>query len=110
MSEKIIKICPHCKEANLRTVDAELLTEFKYCRTCKVELFLDELDEKVEKTMRFINENGRAIYYKENPNSKEKRRESLKRTMMARRKGQFPVLEVSRRDQALLRKLREVRK
>ena len=110
MSEKIIKICQHCKEANLKTMDAELSTEYKYCRTCKVELFLDECDEKVEKTMRFVNENGRAIYYKENVASKEKRRESLKRTMMARRKGQFPVLAVSRKDQALLRKLREGRK
>lgn len=110
MSEKIIKVCPHCKEGSLKTKDAGLSTEYKYCTHCKVELFLDECDEKVEKTMRFVNENGRAIYYKENVNSKEKRRESLKRTMMARRKGEFPVLAVSRRDQALLRKLRKGRK
>ena len=110
MSEKIIKICPHCKDASLRTMDAGLSTEYKYCLTCKVDLFLDEVEEKVEKTMRFVNENGRAIYYKENPTSKEKRRESLKKTMIARRKGQFPVLAVSRRDLSLLRKLRKGKK
>jgi len=110
MSEKIIKVCPHCKEAGLKTMDAGLSTEYKYCTGCKTELFLDECDEKVEKTMRFVDENGRAVYYKENTSSREKRRESLKRTMIARRKGKFPVLAVSRRDQNLLRKLRKGKK
>jgi len=100
--KKIIKICPHCKEASLRTKDKGLSTEYKYCLGCKVELFKDELDEKIEIVHSYFAEDGKRIFYKDNEVSNAKRIETLRKTLIAKKaKG------LSYRDRNTLRQLRK---
>ena len=100
--KRIIQICPHCEEANLRTKDKGLSTEYKYCLGCKVELFLYEVKEVVEIVHSWVDETGKRIFYKNNPDSSEKRKKSLRKALMAKR-----VKNISSRDRNLLRRLRK---
>lgn len=100
--KKIIQICPHCEEASLRTKDRGLSTEYKYCLNCKVELFLDEVKEKEEIVHSWIDEKGNRVFYKQNTDSNERRKATLRKTLIAKKtKG------LSYRDRNTLKQLRK---
>ena len=100
--KKIIKVCPDC-EGTVKIKDKGSHTEYAYCTSCKAEHFLDELKDREETIMSFVDENYRRVYYKHYERSNNKRSLTLKRrnTIKKRAKG------LSYRDRNTLKRLRK---